>query len=105
MTEKKFTPFRQADREALLTLSLYAIYFLWWYIFAYGLGGGDPADYTYILGFPAWFFMSCIAGYPVITFLVWLAVRFLFKDIPLSGAVESETSDSIAERAQEDDNV
>ncbi|MCL1890264.1 MAG: YhdT family protein [Desulfovibrionaceae bacterium] len=105
MTEKKLTPFSQANREALLTLGLYAIYFLWWYIFAYGLGDGDPADYTYILGFPAWFFMSCIAGYPVITFLVWIAVRFLFKDIPFSGILKDENLDSVEERGKENGHV
>ena len=45
--------YAQANREALLTLGAYALYFVWWYVCAYGLGSGDPDDYSYILGLPA----------------------------------------------------
>ena len=75
--------FRQADREALITLALYLIFFAWWALFAFGLGSGDPENYWYVLGMPAWFFFSCICGYPLITLLLWLAVRRWFKDLPL----------------------
>jgi uncharacterized membrane protein YhdT len=83
MAGKKNKRFAQADREALLTLALYAFYFLWWYGFAYGLGGGDPKEYSYILGFPAWFFFSCIAGCPVLTLALWVVLRKGFRDMPL----------------------
>lgn len=53
--------YAQANREALLTLGAYGLYFVWWYACAYGLGDGDPEGYTYIFGLPAWFFLSCIA--------------------------------------------
>ncbi len=82
--------FSQADREALLALALYIGYFIWWYAFAYGLGGGDPAEYSYVLGFPAWFFFSCIAGFPVLTVAVWVVVRCWFKDMPLDSDVAPE---------------
>lgn len=49
--------FPQADREAWITLALYGLYFVWWYVCAYGLGGGDPEGYSYVFGFPAWFFL------------------------------------------------
>ena len=75
--------FSQANREALLALALYAGYFVWWYAFAYGLGSGDPKDYSYVLGFPSWFFFSCIAGFPLLTLAVWLMVRYGYKDMPL----------------------
>ncbi len=74
---------RQANREALVALAVYILYFLWWYIFGYGMGGGDPEAYDYVFGFPAWFFYSCILGYPLITLLLWLTVRIFFKDVPL----------------------
>lgn len=61
----------------------YALYFVWWYAFAYGLGGGNPDDYTYVLGLPAWFFYSCIVGYPLITLTLWGMVRLFFKEMPL----------------------
>ena len=82
--------FSQANKEALLALALFAGYFVWWYAFAYGLGSGDPAEYSYVLGFPAWFFFSCIAGFPVLTVAVWLMIRFCFKDMPLDADASSE---------------
>lgn len=75
--------YAQANREALLSLGMYALYFIWWYACAYGLGSGDPAEYTYVFGLPSWFFYSCILGYPLLSFALWLMVRFCFKEIPL----------------------
>lgn len=75
--------YAQADREAWITLALYCGYFVWWYAFAYGLGGGPPDQYTYVFGFPAWFFYSCILGYPLLSLALWVVVHLFFKDIPL----------------------
>lgn len=75
--------YRQANKEALLALAAYGLYFVWWYVFAYGMGEGDPEQYTYVMGMPAWFFYSCIVGYPVITIVLWAVVRFKFKEMPL----------------------
>lgn len=75
--------FKQADKEALITLGMYAFFFCWWTFFAFGLGSGDPREYTYVLGFPAWFFYSCVVGYPVVTVVLWLIIRKLFVDLPL----------------------
>ncbi|MDR2893777.1 MAG: YhdT family protein [Deltaproteobacteria bacterium] len=91
MSEKRF---KQANREAAITLGLYAFFFLWWALFAFGLGAGDPADYTYVLGLPAWFFYSCVLGYPVLTLLLWLVVRHCFKDMPLDALDSIDASDS-----------
>ena len=86
--------FKQADREALVTLGLYLFFFLWWTVFAFGLGCGDPEEYAFILGLPAWFFFSCVLGWPVITILLWLAVRRFFCDIPLEGNDEGDEAGS-----------
>lgn len=80
---------RQANREALAVLAVYALYFLWWYVSGYGLGNKDPETYSYIFGFPAWFFYSCILGYPLTTVLLWLVVRLFFKEIPLDADVQT----------------
>ena len=77
--------FRQADREALYALILALLNFAWWYLTAYGLGSGPVESYRYILGFPAWFFMSSIVGFLLFSFLAAAMVRFLFKDMPLDG--------------------
>lgn len=74
--------FKIANREALIGVILVLINFLWWYGFAYGLGSQKVEHYTYIFGFPAWFFYSCIAGPIVVIILVIFAVKKLFKDVP-----------------------
>ena len=75
--------FKQANREALITLGVYVFFFLWWTLFAFSLGTGDPEQYTYVFGFPAWFFYSCILGYPVVAVLLWVVLRIFFVDMPL----------------------
>jgi uncharacterized membrane protein YhdT len=80
--------FRQADREALITLGLYGLFFLWWTLFAFGLGGGDPEHYSYVFGMPSWFFYSCVLGCPVLTFLLWLAIRLGFSHMSLEARAD-----------------
>lgn len=87
--------FRQANREALLALAAYGIYFLWWYGFGYGLGDADPDNYTYVFGFPAWFFYSCLLGYPLITLLLWVLVRLFFKNMPLDADPVEESASGV----------
>src|SRR5690625_6264404 len=72
--------FKIAHREALIGCALAAININWWYGFAYGLGSKPPKEYTYILGFPAWFILSCIAGFVVKVILVFLVVKFVLKE-------------------------
>ncbi|MGL4403376.1 MAG: YhdT family protein [Fusobacteriaceae bacterium] len=73
---------KQIKKEAKITVLLYCFYFLWWYFFAY-YKSDNPTEYSYILGFPSWFFYSCILGFLVINILVYLAVKFFFKDMDL----------------------
>lgn len=88
-TIKDNEQYKQSNCEAWLTLGVYSFYFIWWYVFAYGLGDKDPSAYSYILGFPSWFFLSCLVGYPVICCVLWFVVQKYFKDDPL---LEIETS-------------
>ncbi|SEQ23051.1 YhdT family protein [Piscibacillus halophilus] len=83
--------FRISHREALMGVVLALINFLWWYGFAYGLGQKAPEDYTYIFGFPAWFFWSCIIGFLVMVSLVILTVKFLLTDLPLDDREEEHS--------------
>ena len=46
-------------------------------------------EYTYVLGFPAWFY-SCIVGFIVMVILLSLVVRFVFQDISLDEEEKSE---------------
>ena len=79
MEDKRF---KIAHTEALIGIVLVIINFAIWFGFAYGLGSGDPLEYSYVLGFPAWFFYSCIAGTIFMIVLIWLVMKFFFKEVP-----------------------
>lgn len=81
MTEKEKN--KQLNKEALSTIGLYVVFFIWWYAFGYGLGDGDPNRYTYIWGLPLWFFLSCVVGWLVISIAVVVLVKLFFKEIDL----------------------
>lgn len=72
-----------AHREALIGVSIVIFNFIWWFGFAYGLGSKPEAEYTYILGFPAWFFYSCIIGFIIVALIVLIVVKFLFVEVKL----------------------
>ncbi|WP_341302788.1 YhdT family protein [Lysinibacillus sp. FSL H8-0500] len=74
--------FRIAHKEALIGIGLVLINFAIWFGFAYGLGAGDPANYSYVLGFPAWFFYSCIVGTGFMILLIWVVMKLFFKEVP-----------------------
>jgi len=75
--------FKIAHREAWIGVLLAVINIIWWYGFAYTLGSKPPEEYTYILGFPAWFFWSCIVGFVVMVILVYIVVKFVLVDVSL----------------------
>ncbi|NLC12117.1 MAG: YhdT family protein [Firmicutes bacterium] len=75
--------YKQCNREALWGLALGVANLVWWFAWGYGLGNKPPEEYTYILGFPSWFFMSCIAGAILFSLLAIAVVTFFFKDMPL----------------------
>lgn len=75
--------YRQAAKEAWIGVGVFLLNIAWWAGFAYGLGMGPPEKYTYIFGFPAWFFWSVIGGFVVFSGVIWLVVRYLYRDMPL----------------------
>ncbi|WP_062353906.1 YhdT family protein [Bacillus kwashiorkori] len=84
--------FKIAKKEALIGVGLAIFNFLWWYGFAYGLGSRSPEQYRYILGFPDWFFYSCIGGLGVMSILVIFAIKKFFKEVPFEEVSEEEQS-------------
>ncbi|EON72340.1 YhdT family protein [Lysinibacillus sphaericus] len=80
--------FKIAHREALIGIALVIVNFAIWYGFAYGLGAGDPVNYTYVLGFPSWFFYSCMAGTVFMIVLIWLVMKLFFKEVPFDEEVD-----------------
>ena len=83
---------KQLNKEALLTVGLYVLYFAWWYFFAYHFGEQHVAKYRYILGLPEWFFYSCVLGLIVINALVFIVVKVFFRDIPLDESKDRTAS-------------
>ncbi|MBS4209878.1 YhdT family protein [Bacillus sp. FJAT-50079] len=71
-----------AHREAIMGIALVIVHFIWWYGFAYGLGKKPVEEYTYVFGFPAWFFYSCIVGFIFMVILVITVVKLYFKEVP-----------------------
>lgn len=87
--------YKQCNREALYGIVLGLANMAWWFIFGYGLGSKPVEEYTYILGFPAWFFMSSIAGAVLFTILTFFMVNRLFKDMSLEKMTEEEAENYI----------
>lgn len=87
MKDKRY---RIANREALIGVALVIVNFAIWYICAYGLGSGDPEKYTYVLGFPAWFFYSCIAGTAFMILLIYVVIKLFFKEVYFDEEGEDE---------------
>ena len=75
--------FKQANREALWAVGLAVLNFLWWYTTAYGFGSMPPENYTYVLGLPLWFMLSCVGGLVLFSLFSWLMVRLFFQEMPL----------------------
>ena len=73
----------QINKEALITIFIYFLYFLWWYYFAYIYPPKNVEEYKYILGLPDCFFYSCILGFILVNILVYIVVKFFFKNIDL----------------------
>lgn len=89
---KKSNISKQVNKEVLITIGLYLIYFIWWYYFAYEYSSDNVEEYKYILGLPEWFFYSCVLGLIVINIAVFVVVKFFFRDIPLDaqGSAQNE---------------
>ena len=88
--EDKDRRFKVAHKEAVIGVVLVSINFLLWFGFAYGMGSGDPREYSYILGMPAWFFYSCIIATLISTLLVILSVKYFFKEVSFEDEDGSE---------------
>ncbi len=87
MKDKRF---KTAHREALIGIALVIVNFAIWFGFAYGLGSGDPKKYTYVFGFPAWFFYSCIAGTIFMILLIVIIIKFFFKNVSFDEEEDGE---------------
>ncbi len=72
------TRYKQANKEAKLSLLLTLIYFAAWVISAYTV-----KDQTGFMGLPLWFELSCIMVPFGFILLCYIVVKKQFKNIPL----------------------
>ncbi|NUF48436.1 DUF997 family protein [Gilliamella sp. ESL0250] len=72
------TRYKQANKEAKLSLLLTFIYLLGWIVCAYCV-----SDNIGFLGLPLWFELSCIMVPFGFVLLCWVVVKFQFKNISL----------------------
>lgn len=82
--------YKQCNREAIYAVVLGLLNVAWWFAWGYGLGSKPVEDYSYIMGFPTWFFMSSIVGAILFTILTFLMVDKLFKNMTLEEMTEEE---------------
>ncbi len=82
--------YKQCNREALMGFGLGILNLTWWFAWGYGLGSKPVAKYSYILGFPTWFFISCIAGSILFSILTVIMINKYFKDMSLEALSEEE---------------
>ncbi len=75
--------YKQCNTEALYGVGLGIINLIVWFVFGYGLGGKPIESYSYILGFPSWFFWSCIANSIFIIAMTFFVVDKKMVDMPL----------------------
>lgn len=97
MSEKEKN--RQIRKEAIVSVILYAAFFIWWYFTGYGIAEkGTTETYTYVFGLPMWFFLSCVVGYALFVAATIIVVKCFFKNFEL-GPERGEEPDA-AESAQ-----
>lgn len=89
--------YKQCNKEAIVGALLGLLNLIWWYAWGYGLGSKPVSEYTYIMGLPTWFFMSCIVGAVLFTILAFVMVDKIFKDMPLERMTEEEVNQYIEE--------
>lgn len=85
----EFDKNRQIKKEAIISIILYVCFFLWWYFTGYGIAeGGTPKTYTYVMGLPMWFFLSCVVGYVLFCTASVIVVKVFFKNFELGEETE-----------------
>ncbi len=70
--------YKQANKEAIISLCLTLFYFIGWFAGAYFAG-----DTIGITGLPVWFEIACLLVPVGFIFLCYVVVKLQFKDISL----------------------
>jgi uncharacterized membrane protein YhdT len=84
---------RQINKEAIISIVLYILYFIWWYVTGFGLGSGDPSTYKYVMGLPLWFVLNSFVGPMIFIVAVIFTVKYLFVNIDLEDSKSQNQND------------
>jgi uncharacterized membrane protein YhdT len=77
--------FKICRREMFIALGTWLLYAIISVALGYGLGRGDVANYTYVAGVPLWLFLGSWVSTIVFFVIIVVLVRFVFKDMDISG--------------------
>lgn len=84
------------EKEMKLVLSIQILFTIICVVVAYILGKGNPSNYSYIMGFPAWWF-GVIAISVIFTAIVIYIVKFKLVNMSLTDEVSDE-KDAVKEK-------
>jgi uncharacterized membrane protein YhdT len=84
---------RQINKEAIISIVLYILYFIWWYVTGFGLGSGDPSTYKYVMGLPLWFVLNSFVGPMIFIVAVIFTVKYLFVNMDLEDSQSQNKND------------
>ncbi|MFA1820166.1 DUF997 family protein [Virgibacillus oceani] len=79
--------FKQARKESLRIMYLVIFEFIWVFTFAYIGTLSNPNNYSYILGFPIWFFWAFV-GAGIVFPLIAIVLSMKTKDCSLTDNAE-----------------
>ncbi|GAB1428514.1 hypothetical protein MASR2M79_13330 [Aminivibrio sp.] len=84
--------YKECEKEAWYGVLLGIANLVIWAAAGYGLGSGPVENYSYIMGFPAWFFVSCIANSLLAVAATIYIVKRKMRVMPLEPMTEEEAA-------------
>ncbi len=87
--------YKQCEKEAWYGIILGVVNLVIWGVAGYGLGSGPVEEYSYIMGFPAWFFISCIANSVFAIIAIIYIVTAKMRDMPLDPMTTEEAEEFV----------
>lgn len=93
LTEKERN--KQIHKEVFISVILYLLYFVWWYVTGFVMGHKDPSTYTFVMGLPVWFILNSIVGPILFITAVIFSIKCFFVEVDLE-----ECSEEISEKKE-----
>jgi len=90
---KEDSRFKQARKEIRRIIYLIVFEFIWVYTFGYIGTRTDPGNYSYVLGFPMWFFWA-FAGAGVIFPIIAIILALKTKDCSLTDDIKNSNMET-----------